>query len=86
MSTIEKLIKRMLTIPKDFESSELDRIMNHFGYQRFSGKGSGLKYYRESDKSMINFHLPHGANSENALKAYVIRQAIDELKKRGDIK
>ena len=87
MSTIEKLIKEMLTCPSDFREGDLDRVMKHFGHLRDNGSGgSGVKYFREKDGSQINFHLPHNSNSEKALPKYVIKQAIAELKKRGDIK
>ena len=87
MSTIEKLIKRMLTIPKDFRIADCDRIMAHFGYRKVNarGGGSGLKYVR-SDGSLVDFHGAHKEDGEKALKVYVIKLIIDELKKRGHIK
>ncbi len=84
MSTIEKLIERMLTRPRDFEVSELDRIFKHFGYKRYNAKGSGIKYVRP-DGRLINFHSPHGT-IEHSVKRYVLDEAIDELKKWGHIK
>ena len=85
MSQIEKLIQRMLEVPNDFSPEELSKVMKHFGHMPDNcGGGSIIKYYRKSDGSQINFHLPHG--NKNTLPRYVIKQAIDELKKRGDIK
>ena len=87
MSTIEKLIKKMLTCPKDFREADLDRVMKHFGHMRINAKGgSGIKYYRDSDNSQINFHLPHKFSSERSLPRYVLEQAIDELKRKGDLR
>lgn len=85
MSQIEKLINRMLDIPKDFTPDELAKVMKHFGHMPDNcGGGSIIKYYRDSDGSQINFHLPHG--KENALPRYVLQQVIRELKDRGDLK
>lgn len=86
MSKIEKLIAWMMTVPKNMPVADLDRIMAHFGYVRDNGNGgSGVKYRRLSDGSIANFHLPHRANTEHAIPTYVIRQIIEELKKRGDL-
>ncbi len=85
MSTIEKLIKRMLTRPKDFEESELDRVFKHFHYRKLTDGGSGLKYINDDDKSMINFHSPHKENAQKAIKDYVLKKAIEELKRKGKI-
>lgn len=87
MSTIEKLLKKMMTIPKDFTEADCDRIMAHFHYRKFNarGGGSGLKYVHESG-NLVDFHSPHKKNGEHNIKTYVIRTMIDELKARGYIK
>ena len=87
MSTIEKLIKRMMTIPKDFTEADCDRIMAHFHYRKFKarGGGSGLKYIHESG-NLVDFHSSHKENGEHSIKTYIIRKMIKELKERGYIK
>ena len=87
MSTIDKLIERMLTKPKDFDEADLDKVLAHFHYRKRNAKsgGSGLKYVRE-DGSILNFHSPHSPKGEKSLKEYVVKDTIDELKKRGLIK
>ena len=43
MSKIEKLIDRLKSNPKDFDWSELIKVLNHFGYElQVSEKQEGL--------------------------------------------
>lgn len=44
MSKIEKLIDRLKSNPKDFDWSELIKVLNHFGYElQVSGKTGGSR-------------------------------------------
>ena len=79
MSKIDKLIKKLLSNPKDFTLEELIVILNYFGfYEIKTGKTSGscCKFCNEN-KKIINFYKPHPTN---IIKPYVIKQIIAKLK------
>ena len=80
MTKIDKLIERLLSIPKDMEYSELVKILNHFGYvETTKGKTSGSRvmFVHDKVKTQSRLHKPH---PRPILKEYVIKQVIDELK------
>jgi len=80
MTKIDKLIERLLSVPKDMEYSELVKILNHFGYwETTKGKTSGSRVMFIHDKAQmpIRLHKPH---PKPILKEYVIKQIIEELK------
>ena len=80
MAKIDKLIDRLLSIPKDMEYSELVKILNHFGYQeKTKGKTSGSRvmFIHDEAKTPIRLHKPH---PKPILKEYIIKQVIEELK------
>ena len=79
MSKEEKLIKRLLTKPKDFSYNELRRLLAFLGYiENPSGKTSGsrVSFYNSNTNHIIRLHKPHPGNE---LKQYQIEQLIDEL-------
>ncbi|MFD1258069.1 hypothetical protein ACFQ3S_14775 [Mucilaginibacter terrae] len=44
MSRKEKLISRLLSVPKDFTWEELAKVLTNFGYEEFTGgKTGGLR-------------------------------------------
>jgi hypothetical protein len=82
MSKGEKLVKRLLSKPKDFTYNELKSLLSHLGYvESQSGKTSGSRvaFINEKDKHIIRMHKPHPGNE---LKKYQIEQLIEELKAR----
>ena len=83
MSKEEKLIKRLLSKPKDFTYSELRKILISFGYKECqSGKTSGSRvaFIEPKSNHIIRLHKPH---PNNELKRYQIEQVIEELHSRG---
>jgi predicted RNA binding protein YcfA (HicA-like mRNA interferase family) len=85
MSKTEKLLIRLLSIPRDFTWDELTKILSVFGYTELKkGKtgGSRRKFANEKKHVMI-FHKPHPGN---IVKQYVLRQVIEQLKEKGYIK
>ena len=79
MSKEDKLIKRLLSKPKDFTYNELRRILIHLGYiESQSGKTSGSRvaFINNETKHIIRLHKPHPSNE---LKQYQIEQLIEEL-------
>ena len=82
MSKDDKLIKRLLSKPKDFTYNELRKLLTHLGYEESqSGKTSGSRvaFIHKDSKHIIRLHKPH---PNNELKQYQIEQIIDELKSR----
>ena len=86
MSKIEKLIQRLLSYPKDFTYSELNKILNHFGYEEMklgSTSGSRIAFFNSDTEHIIRLHKPHPGN---ILKEYQIKLLIEELKKENILK
>ena len=81
MSRQEKLISRLLLVPKDFTWDELCRAVAFFGYEELTG-GSRRKFI-DSQKNIITLHKPHPAN---IVKSYALREVIAHLKEKGHIK
>lgn len=85
MGTREKLIKRFLSMPKDFTFKELSRLLGYFGYEKYAkGKTSGSRViFRHPEREFpIMLHKPH---PQPQLKIYALRQIPDELKQAGFI-
>lgn len=85
MSKDEKLIKRLISKPKDFTYNELRKTLTSLGYSETqSGKTSGSRvaFVNAKDDHIIRLHKPH-PNTE--LKQYQINQIVEELRSRGII-
>lgn len=85
MSRKEKLLSKLLSLPKDFTWSELKVLLNSFDYIEFSsGKTSGSRvaFINQNTKHIIRLHKPHPGN---ILKRYQLDLIIEELKQRGII-
>ena len=83
MSKEEKLLKRLLSKPKDFTFTELRKVLISLGYKEHqSGKTSGSRvaFIDEKSNHIIRLHKPH---PNNELKRYQIEQIIEELQSRG---
>ena len=78
MSKKEKLIKRFLSIPKDFTFEELVTLLSYFGYRvDTKGKSSGSRLeFVSNEHRPIGLHRPHPSN---VLKAYQLRQVLEIL-------
>ncbi|MCX6148356.1 MAG: type II toxin-antitoxin system HicA family toxin [Candidatus Kapabacteria bacterium] len=83
MSRKEKLLKRLLSLPKDFTYNELKLLLVSFNYIEYTlGKTSGSRvaFYNKSNNHIIRLHKPHPSN---ILKRYQINLIIEELNKNG---
>ena len=82
MSKKEKLIKRLKMRPADFTISELETLLDGFGYMRQDkGRTSGSRIiYICDDHPPIMLHRPHPGNE---LKRYQINQVIDLFEQEG---
>jgi hypothetical protein len=85
MSQQEKLVIRLLTIPKDFTWDELTKLLNSFGYEEVKGgKTAGSRRrFADEQKNIITLHKPH---PQNIVKSYALREVVSELKAKGHIK
>lgn len=80
MSKFEKLIKRLLSQPKDFTYDELNTLLSGMGYKETSkGKTSGSRvaFINRETNHIIRIHKPH---PKNIIKQYAIQYIIEELK------
>lgn len=78
MSKKEKLVARLLTLPKDFTYEEMRTLLGFFGFEEKSkGKTSGSRVEYVKDSNTILLHKPH---PDNHLKPYQLRQIISILK------
>jgi hypothetical protein len=85
MSKTEKLLQRLLSIPKDFTWEELTKLLGLFGFVELKkGKTSGVRRkFSDEKKNVIDLHKPH---PRNIVKEYALRQVIALLKDKGYIK
>ena len=82
MTKQDKLIRRLLSQPKDFTWAELVRLLNSVGYQldrKGKTSGSRVAFWRQGYPP-INLHRPHPGN---VLKPYQIRQVSEILRNLG---
>ena len=85
MSSEEKMIVRIKSIPKDYTCSEARVLVGRFGYEeRTKGKTSGSRvlFFREKDGRKIMLHKPHPGD---ILKHYAVKQLLEQLIENGDI-
>lgn len=83
MSKKDKLVKRLLSKPKDFTFDEMKTLLSLLGYElKQGGTGSGVKFIKYESNEVINFHRPH---PNGILKRYILEQVIEKLRKDGEI-
>lgn len=84
MDQKEKLIKKLLSKPKDFTFTEAETLLNYFAYIRSNkGKTSGSRIMFVNDgHSPILLHKPH---PRKELLMYQVKQLIAVLKQEGFI-
>ena len=84
MSSSQKLIDRLRSIPSDFTWNELVKALAHFGYiERKTGKtGGSRRKFSDSDNNLIILHKPHPSN---IIKKYALKQIIETLQEKGRI-
>jgi hypothetical protein len=81
MSKQEKLLKKLLEIPRNFTFDELLTLMKSFGYKvenRGRSSGSAIMFYHPELKDKIMIHRPH---PEKEVKQYVLLMMIEKLRK-----
>ncbi len=85
MAKIEKLIAKLLSLPKDFTWEELESILSYFGYKELKGgkTGGSRRKFANEKKQVIALHKPH---PKNILKLYQLKEVIEHLKEKGKLK
>jgi hypothetical protein len=81
MSSHEKLLERLLKLPKDFTWDELKRLVGRYGYcQNNKGKTSGsrIKFEKADSDICLDLHKPH---PKNILKPYQVLDVLEFLKR-----
>ncbi|MFA7686620.1 MAG: type II toxin-antitoxin system HicA family toxin [Moheibacter sp.] len=79
MTKKDKLVKRFLSIPKDFTFDELIALFKHLGFEmRNKGKTSGSRVEFTNVEAKLSYfaHKPHPGN---IVKTYVLRQLREFL-------
>jgi len=84
MSKTEKLVQRLLSVPKDFTWEELIKVLALYGYAELKkGKtGGSRRKFADEQKNIISLHKPHPSN---IIKEYAIKDVIAHLKEKGHI-
>lgn len=86
MSRREKLLRRFLAKPTDFELDEMSTLLKDLGYEEIkSGKtaGSRVAYVRKLSGHIIRLHRPHPGK---IMKRYQIELIEEALRAKGIIK
>lgn len=85
MGKKERLIERLLSMPKDFEQREMDTLLKQCGCvldNRGKTSGSAVRYIHKATEASFVYHRPHPGN---IIKLYVLKQVIQFLQKVKEI-
>lgn len=80
MGKHEKLLKKLLEIPRNFTFNELATLMKSFGYSvenRGRSSGSAILFYNSVLNDKILIHKPH---PEKEVKRYILIMIIEKLR------
>ena len=83
MGKADKLLKRLISKPKDFTYDELKRLLSAYGYEETqTGKTSSSRvaFINHDSRHIIRLHKPH---PHPELKQYQIDDVLEELKRQG---
>ena len=82
MSIRDKLTKRLLKIPSDFTYGELQKVLNDYGFEEYTGgrtTGSAVKFLKEKTGEKIYIHKPHPGS---IVKQYVLQEVARMIRRR----
>lgn len=85
MSTLQKRIVRIRSLPKDYTYTEARSLLISLGFVEFNkGKTSGsrIRFYRKSDGKLIDLHKPHPGD---VMKVYAVKDLYDFLVEIGEL-
>ena len=85
MAKKDKLLRKLLSNPKDFTWQELENILSLLGFEQLAtGKtGGSRRKFVNDNKVVLSFHKPHPTT---ILKEYQIKDVVSTLKNLGIIK
>lgn len=82
MSTLDKRIKRLLSIPSDYTYDEARLLLCACGFDEDNkGKTSGsrVKFYRNTDGKKIILHKPHPSNTMQKVVVKQLAELIESI-------
>lgn len=83
MAKYEKLLKRLLSKPRDFTFEELETLLTGLGFKLSNAgntSGSAVRFINYDTGHIIRLHKPHPSPE---LKQYLIKFVISELRQGG---
>ena len=83
MGQKEKLLKKLMSSPRDFTFSEAESLLGYFNYitcNKGKTSGSRVMFKNPINNSKIILHKPHPGNE---LPSYQVKQLISHLEKEG---
>ena len=81
VATLDKLLTRIKSRPKDFTTRELDALMQKCGcICGHGGRGSSLRFFHQGTGRILTFDGPH---PENTLYPYQIKKVLAFLRDIG---
>lgn len=86
MGKKERLIERLLRMPKDFEQREMDTLLKQCGCvldNRGKTSGSAIQYIHKATGKVFTYHRPHPGN---IIMPYVLKGAKEFLQIIGEIR
>lgn len=84
MSQLDKILIKIKNNPKSVTFDDMTYFLSALGYNKDNkGKTSGSRViFIKDEKRIIMLHKPH---PQKEMKAYAVRQVIDQLKGYGEI-
>ena len=80
MTKIDKLIARLLTLPRDFTFDEVCKVLSYLGFTMSNkGKTSGSRVEFVKDTDTILIHNPHPSGQ---MKHYMVKQLVETLQEK----
>ena len=83
MGKAEKLLRRLLSGPKDFSFDELETLLTGLGFIASNAggtSGSAVRFKNPQTGQILRLHKPHPSPY---LKQYLVKYIISELKRGG---
>ncbi|MBP3208047.1 MAG: type II toxin-antitoxin system HicA family toxin [Campylobacter sp.] len=76
MSTKEKLLKNIKNNPKNVSYDDIKKLLNLYGFELVSIKGSHHKFRRNGKSIMVPYHKP--------IKENYVKDVLKEISEKGD--
>ncbi|MDR3096041.1 MAG: type II toxin-antitoxin system HicA family toxin [Paraburkholderia sp.] len=80
MSKLDKLRKRIASIPADFSWDEFVALMEGLGFAERTKKGGSYRTFYDEGGRKIFLHKPHPSS---IMKLYSVRSVVEKLREFG---